>query len=164
MAAGDKKVKDLDAAGTLTGSEKVLMSQSDITVTATLTIIYTYIKGLYNSASATLSNKRITKRVSSRTTDVSITPDIDTFDCFAYTAQSSGLLINAPSGTPTNFQNFSLRIKDNGVNQALTFDAVYVDGVGTGFPATTTTPKILNILFEYNSATSKWSMINLAEN
>jgi len=50
-----------------------------------------------NSATATLTNKRIQKRVSSTTSVASITPDISSYDIYELTAQAVDFTLNLPS-------------------------------------------------------------------
>ena len=70
----------------------------------------------------TMTNKRITQRVITITTSATITPTGDTADIYAVTAQAAAATIAAPSGTPTNGQKLTLRIKDNGTARALTWN------------------------------------------
>lgn len=111
-----------------------------------------------NSATATLTNKRITKRVGTTTTSSSLTIDSDSYDLFTVTALAEAMTINSPSGTPTNGQPLLIRIKDNGTARALTWNAVF-RVVGTSLPTTTVISKYNYVGAVWNSSDSKWDVI-----
>lgn len=108
-----------------------------------------------NSASATLTNKRITKRVSSTTSTATLTPNSDAYDVVKLTAQAAALTIAAPTGTPTDGQPLLIQIVDNGTARALTWNAAFV-AMGAALPTTTTISKILQVGCIWNAGTSKW--------
>ena len=103
----------------------------------------------------TLTNKRITKRVSSTTSTSTLTPDSDSYDVVKLTAQAAALTIAAPTGTPTDGQPLLIQIVDNGTARALTWNAAYV-AMGAALPATTTVSKILQVGCIWDAGTSKW--------
>lgn len=114
------------------------------------------------AAVAALTNKRITKRVTSITS--SATPTINTDDCdwvditalaTAITDMSTNL-----SGTPTNKQSLVFEIKDDGTPRALAWGSAFVAG-GAALPTTTVANKILTVGFFYSTANSlnKWRCI-----
>lgn len=113
----------------------------------------------------TLTSKRITKRVSSTADAATITPDCDSYDLIDITAIAQAFTIANPTGTPTNGQEIRIRIKDNATARAITWGANYVEGTGTALPSTTVLSKILNLLFQYNTANSlnKWQLIGVAQ-
>lgn len=113
-----------------------------------------------NSATATLTNKRITARVQSVSNAATVTPDADANDCVDITAIAQAFTIANPTGTPTNFQKLIIRIKDNGTARAITFGSGYVAG-GVSLPTTTVLSKILTLGFLYNTANSlnKWQLV-----
>lgn len=111
-----------------------------------------------NSATATLTNKRITKRVGTTTTTSSLTIDSDAYDLFTVTALAEAMTINAPSGTPTNGQPLLIRILDNGTARALTWNSSF-RVVGTSLPSTTVISKYNYVGAVWNSADSKWDVI-----
>lgn len=78
------------------------------------------------------------------------------------TALASALTINAPSGTPANGNQLTIRLKDNGTVRALTLDAIY-RAVGVTLPTTTTANKTMYIGCRYNSTDSKWDVIAVVE-
>jgi len=103
----------------------------------------------------TLTNKRITKRVSSTTSTSTLTPDSDAYDVVKLTAQAAALTIAAPTGTPTDGQPLLIQIVDNGTARALTWNAAYV-AMGAALPTTTTISKILQVGCIWDAGTSKW--------
>lgn len=113
-----------------------------------------------NAATATLTNKRITKRVT--TIASSATPTINTDNCdavtitalaTAITSMSSGL-----SGTPSNFDSLIIRIKDDGTARAIAWGTSFASR-GATLPTTTTLGKVTTVGFFYNSVTSTWDCV-----
>lgn len=160
MAAGDKKISELDSAAALTGAEIVPLVQSSVTFKTLLSTIYTYFQTTFASATLTLTNKRITKRVYTAVSDSSLTPDIDSYDTFTETTLAALITINNPTGTPTNAQEIEFRLKDDGTPQGITWGANFVDLTGS-LPATTTAGKWIYVKCLYISAGTKWQVINV---
>jgi len=104
----------------------------------------------------TLTNKRITARVKTFTSDA--TPDInsDDYDAVTITAQAADITDVNVTGTPTNFQKLLFRIKDNGTARAITWGDDFEAG-SVALPTTTTAGKTLLTLFIYDSVDSKWA-------
>lgn len=88
-----------------------------------------------------------------------LTPDVDTYAGSAVTAQAAGLTIAAPTGTPTNGEEHTIRIRDNGTIRALTWNAIYVFYDAGQKPTATIVGKTLYVDFRYNSATSTWDAV-----
>ena len=111
----------------------------------------------------TLTNKRITPRISSASNITSpLAWNSDNFDQYASTAQSEALTINADAGTPTNGQKIIFRFKDNGTARALTWTTGTSNSfraVGITLPTTTVASKTLYVGCVYNSADSRWDAI-----
>jgi len=112
----------------------------------------------------TLNNKTITQRV---TTIVSnATPTINTDDCDAVDITALATAITSMttnlSGTPTNFQKLIIRIKDNGTARAITWGASFASR-GATLPTTTVLGKITTIGLIYNSTTSVWGCVAVAQ-
>lgn len=120
------------------------------------------VKSYYDSVTATLTNKRITKRVASTASSASYTPDSDSYDVITITAQAAAITFNAPSGTPTNGQQLIIRIKDNGTARAITWNAAY-RAIGVTLPTTTVKSKTMYLGFIWNSTNSKWDLIASAQ-
>ncbi len=112
----------------------------------------------------TLTNKRITKRV---TTIVSSgTPTINTDDCDVVTITALAAAITSMttnlSGTPTNFQPLIFRILDDGTGRAITWGSSF-QAMGVALPTTTTAGKVLTVGFLYDTVDSKWGCVASVE-
>lgn len=112
----------------------------------------------------TLTNKRITKRVTTITS--SATPSINTDNCDVVTitgltdvitSMTSGL-----TGTPTNFQSLIIRFLDAGEGKGITWGTSFA-AKGVALPTTTTASKLLTVGFLYNTVTSTWDCIAKSE-
>jgi hypothetical protein len=114
----------------------------------------------------TLTNKRVTNRTGSNgaTTSGNITPTSDTADQYNITGLTGSAAIQIPSGTPTDAQRLSIRIKDNGTARALTWvtSAGGYRVIGTTLPTTTTANKTIYVGCVYNSADSFWDVVAVA--
>ena len=106
----------------------------------------------------TLTNKRITPRVSSTASASSLTPTIASYDQYVYTALAANLTINAPTGTPVDGNKLLFRIKDNGTARTLTWDAIF-RAIGVTLPTTTVASKTMYVGAVYNAAETKWDII-----
>lgn len=113
---------------------------------------------LTGSSTSTLTNKRITPRVSSTASASSVTPDISAYDVYAFTALAANLTINAPTGSPADGEKITLRILDNGSSQTLTWNATYT-AIGVTLPTSTTANKTVYIGCVYNAANTRWDVI-----
>jgi len=109
----------------------------------------------------TLTNKRITERVKTFTSDA--TPDIDSddYDAVTITAQDAAITDVNMSGTETNFQKILFRIKDDGTARAIAWGSDFEDA-GAVLPTTTVISKLLTVGFIYNTVTSKWGCVAVA--
>lgn len=114
-----------------------------------------YITG---SSTSTLTNKRITPRVSSTASASSVTPDISAYDVYAFTALAANLTINAPTGSPADGEKITLRILDNGTSRTLTWNGTYT-AIGVTLPTSTTANKTVYIGCVYNAANTRWDVI-----
>ena len=115
----------------------------------------------------TLTNKRITPRVSSTTSITSpLVWNSDNFDQYAATAQANALTINADSGTPTDGQKIIFRFKDNGTARALTWTtgtSKSFRAVGVTLPATTVANKTVYVGCVYNTDAVRWDAIAVSQ-
>lgn len=107
----------------------------------------------------TLTNKRITKRVSTTASSGTPTPNADTDDLYVLTAQAASATFGAPTGTPTDGQPLTIRIKDDGTARALAYNAIYRASTDLALPSTTVLSKTLYLGFIYNAADSKWDLV-----
>lgn len=106
----------------------------------------------------TITGKRIAPRVLAMTSSLAA-PSINTdnYDAVAITALSVNItsMTTGLSGTPTNFQRLTFRIKDTGSARTLSWGSAF-QAMGTTLPTTTTAGKILTVEFIYDSILSKW--------
>ena len=118
------------------------------------------------SSTNTLTNKRITPRVTSQTSNATWAPSADNEDWFIVTAQAAdATTISNPSGTPTNGQRLFMRIKDDGTSRALTWSGTqWRASTDLPLPTATTLGKTLYLAFVYNSADTKWDLIEKLDN
>ncbi len=108
---------------------------------------------------ATLTNKRITPRVVSLTDAATVTPASDSTDLGVLTSLSQTTTIANPTGTPTDGQELTLRIKSSAA-RTLSFGGQYRGGNDIVLPATTTGASLTDYFkFRYNSADTKWDLI-----
>jgi hypothetical protein len=112
----------------------------------------------------TVTNKRITPRVNSVTSAPTITPTSDVVDQYQITALNEPATFAAPSGTPTDGQRLTLRIKDAGVAQPITWASGSggYRGFGSALPSTTTAGKTTYIQLIYNTASSVWDAVTVS--
>ena len=80
------------------------------------------------------------------------------FNEFDITALAEAATFAVPSGTPRNRNRLIIRIKDNGVGRALSWNAIY-RGLEFALPTTTVAGKTMYLGFMYNTADSKWDLL-----
>lgn len=144
-------------ASTITGLGTAAMANAGDFATAAQGALAT--TSIQPAGAQTLTDKRITPRFSTVASTATLTPDSDSVDMAAVTAQAAGLTIAAPIGTPTNGQKLALRIRDNGTARALTWNAAYVFYDSGQAPVTTVIGKTLYVMFMYNASTSTWDAV-----
>ena len=114
----------------------------------------------------TYTNKRITLRVGTETTNTATSINTDNYDEWTITALASANTIST-TGTPTDGQKLIVRIKDAGVSKTLTFTSG-TNGFrfSTDFPAPAATiaSKTMYIGFMWNAADSRWDNVSPATN
>ena len=112
----------------------------------------------------TLTNKRVTARITTITSHA--TPTVNTDNCDAVTITAQGEAITSMttnlSGTETNFQKIIYRILDDGTGRAITWGAAF-EARGTDLPTTTTSSKLLTVGFIYDTVDSIWGCVASAE-
>lgn len=111
----------------------------------------------------TLTNKRITRRVTTATDATSITPNTDNADETRQTnTQALGTLtINADAGTPTDGQGWVIVIKSTNV-QTFSWNSIFLGGTVALPTATTGSSKMDMYSFKYSTINSKWNFIGNA--
>jgi hypothetical protein len=108
------------------------------------------------SSTNTLTNKRITKRTGSTTSSATPTINTDDVDEYYLTAQAADItsFTTNLSGTPTEGQTLFIAITGTAA-RAITWGASFENGP-VALPTTTVTTTRLDVLFKWNSVTSKW--------
>lgn len=116
------------------------------------------------SSTNTLTNKRITPRVSSETSSATPTINTDNVDAHSITALSAAItsMTTNLSWTPTNFQKLIVRIKDDGTARAIAWGASF-EAKWVALPTTTVISKVLTVWFIYDTVTSKWGCVASAQ-
>lgn len=114
--------------------------------------------------SQTLTNKRITPRVSTEASSATPTINTDDVDAHSITALAAAItsMTTNLSGTPTNFQKLVIRIKDNGTARGITWGTGF-EARGVALPTTTVLSKVLTLGFIYDTVTSKWGCVASAQ-
>jgi len=128
--------------------------------TVTLPVLTGNDEFLFADHTKTLTNKRITKRVTTITTSATPTVNTDNCDVVTITAQGEEItsMTSGLSGTPTNFQTLVYRILDDGTGRAITWGDSF-QAMGVALPTTTTANKVLTVGFIYDSVDSKWGCV-----
>ena len=104
----------------------------------------------------------IVAKVASIESSATPTPTGNTCSTFCITALAAAAELQTPSGTPVNGQKLIIRIKDNGSPRALTYSAGY-RAIGVTLPATTVAGKEVYLGCIYNSASSIWEVVAVAQ-
>lgn len=108
---------------------------------------------------ADLSNKPtfLAPRSVSAATTPTLTPNADLYDLVSLTAQATALAVAAPTGTPLDGQNLTIRFRDNGVSRTLTWDGIY-SGYTSDLAAATVVNMTMIYRFMFNASTNKWDL------
>lgn len=116
------------------------------------------------AAAQTFTNKRITKRVGTTASSTSLTIDSDSYDVYTVTALAGNITINAPSGTPTEGQELTIRIEDDGTSRTVTYNAAFRACLsGTALISATTIGKEFYTKCIWNSSDSVWDIVAQTE-
>lgn len=142
----------------LTGTRVTKLWATDLEVSNAPTLGGVAIPSI--SSTNTLTNKRITQRVSTEASSGTPTINTDNVDDHSITALAVAItsMTTSLSGTPTNFQKLIIRILDNGTARAITWGASFRDA-GVALPTTTTISKLLTVGFIYDTNTSDWGCV-----
>jgi len=118
------------------------------------------VKAHVASGTVTMTNKRITKRITTIVSHATPTINTDNCDAVTITAQAEAItsMTTNLSGTPTNFQTLIIRIKDNATARAITWGASF-EAKGVALPTTTVISKVLTVGFIYDTVSAKWGCV-----
>lgn len=113
------------------------------------------------SSTSTLTNKRVTPRVTTITSNAAPTVNTDTTDIVNITALASAItsMTTNLTGTPSIGDVLIYQIKDNGVARAITWGASFA-AKGVALPTTTVISKLLTVSFMWNG--SNWGCVGVA--
>jgi hypothetical protein len=115
-----------------------------------------------NSATATLTNKRITKRVTSETSSATPTINTDNTDVHRITALAVNITSFTTNLTGTPNHGDLLRIEITGTaTRTISWGASF-EASTVALPTTTDGTNMLSVGFTWNSATSNWRCIAVA--
>lgn len=146
-----------------TPASVVLPQGYSTTVYCDGTNVYLADNGLINGGFA--ASFAITPRVSSGTVgSATQSPNGDTTDIYVINGLSTAITtFDAPSGTPVNGQKFIIRIIDDGTARAISGWSASYATIGTTLPTTTVVSKYTYIGCIYNSNSSKWDVVSVAQ-
>lgn len=110
------------------------------------------------TATQTLTNKRITRRVVTTTQSATPTINTDNTDIAAITglAQAITSFTTNLSGTPVAGDSLIIEITDNGTARAITWGSSFEASGNIALPTTTVISVKLTVGFFWNVTTSKW--------
>jgi hypothetical protein len=164
-AVDTTKIVDLTTAQTLTNktltTPKIVSLYQDSIGGSNLITIPAATDTLIGRATIdTLTNKRITSRVTTIVSNATPTVNTDNCDCVTITALAVAItsMTTNLTGTPTNFQKLIYRIKDDGTGRAITWGASFA-AKGVALPTTTTANKLLTVGFIYDTVATTWGCV-----
>lgn len=110
------------------------------------------------SATNTLTNKRITKRITTEASNATPSINSDSFDIYRATALAANVTSITVTGTPTDWQMLVLSFTDNGTARTLTPGSSFENST-VSFPSTTVISTRIDVLVMWNTVTSKWRVL-----
>ena len=110
------------------------------------------------SGTATLTNKRITRRVVTVTQSATPSINTDITDVASITGLAQAITSVSVSGTPVDGDLLMIRITDNGSARAISWGGSF-EASTVALPTTTVASTMLVVGFMWNTATSKWRCI-----
>ena len=146
-----------DAISKATGSELDTATNDTKFATAKALADSKYVK---KDETAVLSNKALTRRVVTTTSDSTAVIDWDSTDIYELSAMAAATTFTL-TGTPTDGQMILIRFKDNATTRALTWTGFTV--IGSTLPTTTTVSKWHYVLIQYNTAATQAHVLTAIE-
>lgn len=145
-----------------TSNWEVTLTPTTLTADRTLTLPDATTTVAGTDATQTLTNKRVTPRVSTTTSSATPTINTDTTDVFGLTAQTVDItsFTTNLSGTPTDGQLLRIYIVGTAA-RAITWGASFESSTVT-LPGSTVSTNRLDVGFVWNAATSKWRCVATA--
>lgn len=96
--------------------------------------------------------------VGSTTSSATPTINVDSYNRYKITALAENITSFTIQGTPQDFQELVVRIKDNGTPRTIAWGTSF-EAKGVSLPTTTVANKVLTVKFIYDSVTSKFGCI-----
>jgi hypothetical protein len=158
IAAGDVHDNKLTLVDNSDTTKKAVFECSGITTATTRTLTIPNASGtlVLRDDTATLTNKRITKRVSSVAYAASIDVSVDNFDELRCASLTGNVAVNAPTGTPTEGQRLTVKLTQDGTGgRTITYNAAYVTTGATVTTLSTTETRE----FEWDATRAKWIQV-----
>jgi hypothetical protein len=118
------------------------------------------VTGAKIAAGAITPDKVAGPTVVATSTSGTLTPVLTT-RMYIATALTENFTIATPTGTPTDGQSLTLRLKDNGTARTITWGAIY-RAIGVTLPGSTVAGKTYYVSMAYNSAATKWDVLSVA--
>lgn len=109
------------------------------------------------TATQTVTNKRITRRVVTVTQSATPAINTDNTDIASITALAQAItsMTSGLSGTPVDGDSLIIRLTDNGTARAITWGTSF-EASTVALPTTTVISTLLTVGFWWNAVTSKW--------
>lgn len=145
-----------------TSSYAVTVQPTTLSANRTLTLPDATTTVVGTDTTQTLTNKRVTPRVSTTTSSATPTINTDTVDIYGLTAQTADItsFTTNLSGTPTDGQKLWIYIVGTAA-RAITWGASF-EASTVALPTTTVSTNRLDVGFVWNAATSKWRCVATA--
>jgi hypothetical protein len=170
VSSGSGTVTSVGGTGTVSGISLsgTVTSSGNLTLGGTLDLSSPPAIGGTAPAAGTftlISATRINPRLTNTTSTATLTPASDSNDQLSVTALAVGMTIAIPSGTPVGGQKLTIRIKDNGTAQTLTWttSAGGYRVIGCTLPTTTVASKVIYVGCIYNATESFWDVVSVAQ-
>jgi hypothetical protein len=111
---------------------------------------------------AALIETRVVPRANGVASGSTVTIDANAVDQYAIAALATGVTIAAPTGTLTEGQKLTIRIRDNTISQTITWNAIFRP-IGTTLPTATVAGKLVYVGCIYNVLDTKWDVVSVAQ-
>lgn len=107
---------------------------------------------------STVTKSLRVSRVGSTASSATPSINVDLYDSYSITALAANITSVTITGTPTNFQQLIIRIKDNATARTIAWGSSF-EAKGVALPLTTVVSKVLTVKFIYDTVTSKWGCV-----
>lgn len=160
ITSGNVKASFLTIVDDTDTTKKAVFVASGITAATTRTLTIPNATGtlVLRDDTATLSNKRITPRISTVTYSATLNINSDNFDELFCASLTGNVAIAAPTGTPTEGQRLTIKLTQDGAGgRTITYNAAFV----TSGASTTTLSTTETRVFEWNVNRAKWIQVSV---